>query len=340
MLDVFRQSVMITSFVTVMMLVIEYINVITEGKWQKLLSGSRWKQYFIAAFLGVTPGCLGAFAVVALYQHGIVSMGAVVAAMIATAGDESFVMLAMIPGKSPLIFGIIFLLGILAGAASDIYFRRSGTEYAETGDILRIHPEHKCNCFPSRAQMVSQWKNPGASRCIMSVVLFLVAFAVITGDIGPVVWNWVRVTLFIVVSTALFIVTTVPEHFLNSHLWEHVFKEHVPTIFLWTFGALFFLDILISHIELEALVQQNLWIILIVAALVGIIPESGPHLIFVTLYAKGVIPFSVLLASTIVQDGHGMIPLLARSRRDFMVVKCINLIVGLSAGALLMFLGH
>jgi len=41
----------------------------------------------------------------------------------------------------------------------------------------------------------------------------------------------------------------------------------------------------------------------LLAVFLGIIPESGSHMIFVMLYANGMIPFSILLASSIVQDG-------------------------------------
>ena len=44
------------------------------------------------------------------------------------------------------------------------------------------------------------------------------------------------------------------------------------------------------------------------------------------------IPCSTFLASSIVQDGHGMLPLLAESRRAFLKVKTINLVVGLLTG--------
>ena len=95
--DSLAHALMITGFVLVMMLVIEYLNVMTQGVWQHKLQGHRWRQYALAALLGATPGCMGAFAVVALYSHRTVSLGAVVAAMIATSGDEAFVMLAMVP---------------------------------------------------------------------------------------------------------------------------------------------------------------------------------------------------------------------------------------------------
>ena len=76
--------------------------------------------------------------------------------------------------------------------------------------------------------------------------------------------------------------------------------------------------------------------ILLVACLIGLIPESGPHLLFLTLFVENIIPFSTFLASSIVQDGHGMLPLLAKSRRDFLKVKAINLLVGFLTG----FIGY
>jgi len=100
----FIHALMITGFVFMMMLMIEYLNVLSRGFLHQELSSSRLKQYLLASFLGATPGCLGAFAAVTLYSHRVFSMGALVAAMIATSGDEAFIMLSMIPKKALLIF--------------------------------------------------------------------------------------------------------------------------------------------------------------------------------------------------------------------------------------------
>jgi hypothetical protein len=61
---VLKHALMITSFVLIMMLLIEYINVQTRGAWQLTLRKSRFGQYLLGALLGVAPGCLGAFTVV------------------------------------------------------------------------------------------------------------------------------------------------------------------------------------------------------------------------------------------------------------------------------------
>ena len=70
--SVLKQTLMITSFVFVMMLLIEYVNVQTRGIWQSKISSNKWKQYVFASFLGAIPGCLGAFTAVALYSHRLI----------------------------------------------------------------------------------------------------------------------------------------------------------------------------------------------------------------------------------------------------------------------------
>jgi len=74
--------------------------------------------------------------------------------------------------------------------------------------------------------------------------------------------------------------------------------------------------------------------------LVGIIPESGPHIIFITLFINGNIPFSILLANSIVQDGHGALPLFAESKRSFVLMKLINVIIGFIIGFIGIMAGY
>ena len=77
---------------------------------------------------------------------------------------------------------------------------------------------------------------------------------------------------------------------------------------------------------------RKCFLMILFAILIGIIPESGPHMLFVTLFATGVVPFSVLLASSISQDGHASLPLLAESKSSFLKAKIINVIVAAIVG--------
>jgi hypothetical protein len=339
LLQLAKNALMITGFVGVMMLAIEYLNVLSRGAWQKQLAEGRWGQYVLAAFLGATPGCLGAFAVVAMYSHGVLTLGAVAAAMIATAGDESFVMLAIIPKQAVVVHVVLLIVGLITGVLVDTIAGGLTARLPVSCEGLEIHLEEECKCFP-RGRVLLQLRQCSAARGTLCVALGLFVIAIATGQIGPAAWDWIRVTLILAAASALFIVLTVPDHFLETHLWNHVARTHIPRVFLWTLGALLAMHFLTEVFHLEGTIRKGKWLVLLVACLIGLIPESGPHLIFVTLFAQGAVPLSILLASSIVQDGHGMLPMLAHSRRDFAVVKAIAFGTGLGLGGAVLSMGY
>lgn len=328
-------ALMITSFVFIMMLLIEYINIQTQGNWQHKIRESRLGQYFLAAFLGAVPGCLGAFTVVSLYSHRILSLGALVATMIATSGDEAFVMFAMFPGQAALLTVISVIIGIGAAFLTDKWYKKQDSLLIREHN-LPIHDSEQCICFNSD-QLISQFKNITFPRALLMAMLMLFLIFEISGMVGGTSWDWIKITFTVGALFSFFVVSTVPNHFLEEHIWEHVLKRHLLRIFLWTFGALIFIHVIEQYLDLKNIVEDNhLWI-LIIAVLVGIIPESGPHLVFVTLFANGTLPFGILLANSIVQDGHGMLPMLAVSKRGFIIVKLINMVIGFLTGMISLF---
>lgn len=332
--DVFHvlmHALMITGFVFAMMLVIEYFNVQTAGVWQNNLSSSNWKHYFFAAFLGAIPGCLGAFTAVTLFSHRLISFGAIVTTMIATSGDEAFVMFAMFPDKALVLTIIIFVIGVLSGFIVDKFKIGDKIKDIFKENALPIHEQEKCNCFPKNG-IFNELLNPTIHRIVLLVIVGTLLIAVASGLIAGEAQMWMRVTIILVISISLFVVATVPEHFLKKHLWDHIVKVHILKIFLWTFGTLLVVHLLMNYLDVNSLIADNLYLVLIVAVLLGIIPESGPHLVFVTLFASGAIPFSILMASSISQDGHGMLPLLAESKKGFLAVKLVNVIIAIIFG--------
>lgn len=124
-------------------------------------------------------------------------------------------------------------------------------------------------------------------------------------------------------------------HFLREHVWEHVIKKHALTLFLYAFGTLLILGILNHFVDLQSIMENNVWtkwLLLLIAVAVGFLPVSGPHLIFVMLFLQGSIPFGVLLANSIAQNGHAGIPLMAQSKRNFLIMKAITMAIGLVIG--------
>lgn len=334
---VLKHALMITSFVLIMMLLIEYINVQTKGIWQQGIQKNRFGQYLLGAFLGATPGCLGAFTVVSLYSHRTVSFGALVAAMLATSGDEAFVMFAMFPLQALWITTILLIVALFAGWLTDKFLVKQDRFLVKNNHDLELHQEESCQCFVA-ANILPQLKHMTLYRALLIVLMSGFILLLVTGVLAHSGWDWKKITFTIGTGFALFVVLTVPDHFLKHHLWMHVIKQHLPRIFLWTFGVLLVFHYLDSYLNVEAWIQNNLLIVLLIAVLVGVIPESGPHLIFVTLFAQGSIPLSILLANSIVQDGHGALPLLAVSGRAFIMLKIVNIAFGLLLGLVGLYL--
>ena len=388
LVDILRNSVLITGMVVVMMMMIESLNIESKGLVFKGLRKTKFGQVVVAALLGSVPGCMGGFATVSLYTHRMFSFGALVAMMIASSGDEAFVMLAMIPEQALILFAVLFVIAVAVGYAVDKIWDRkhrqscSKVEHDECGAevgcsdgyVLHEHEEHAAeHGIEGKGCRHFGWR-----RIVMFVGLAVFITALATGQLGHdhsshshsaeahmhehhhdadchdehcehehhaeiagydegfhvnlLSEDWMNVLFAGLSVIMLFVLLLGSDHFVEGHLWNHIVKKHLPTIFAWTFGVLLVVGIGLQYIEIDHWISSNTVLMILLATLIGIIPESGPHMIFVTLYAAGVVPMPVLLASCISQDGHASIPLLAESKKSFAQAKLINCIVALAAG--------
>ena len=372
LLDSLRNAVLISGLVVVMMMLIESMNITSRGDFFSGLRRSRIGQVAVSAALGAVPGCMGGFASVSLYTHGIISFGALVAMMIASSGDEAFVMLAMMPDKAWWIFLVLLAIAIVAGLVVDLIYKPS--------------PAVTACCEPSYAIHSDEDKHTGRHFTLRRVLMLLgvVAFVVAllsgvlehehapalpsasaapaqpstsvapalpsasaapasgmvsdSGSFNLLSEEWMY-WLFGGLSLILLAVLIFgDDHFVEEHLWHHIVVRHLPSVFCWTFGVLLVLGFGLRYLDIASWINSNTVLMILLATLVGIIPESGPHLVFVTLYAAGVVPFPVLLASCISQDGHASLPLLAESKSGFLRAKALNCLVALLAAFAAYFL--
>ena len=336
--DIFKHASVITIFVMIMMLLIEYLTVQTKGRWSKPFEKNPFLQVLFAAIMGVIPGCFGVYIIVTLYVHRVFNFAALVVAMIATSGDEAFVLLGIVPSKALLLFAIMFGISVLVGLFLNLTPVGKSLLYLPVNHMKLHEHDPDCTCFEP-SLIITQLRKISFERAILLSAWIIFTVLLLSGDLGPEKWTFSKFIFLIVAVTGIFIITTVPDHFLTKHLWDHVIKKHFMKILLWTFGTFLVIHIGLEFLQLEPWLKNNIFIVLSIAVVVGIIPESGPHLIFITLFANGSVPFSILLANSIVQDGHGALPLLAESRKGFIYMKGINLIVGFLIGIAGILLG-
>ena len=335
LLDALRGAVLISGLVVVMMMIIESFNVESDGRIFRTLKKSGFAQVLFSALLGSVPGCVGGFAAVSLYTHRMLSFGALVAMMIATTGDESFMMLALFPGEAALLFLILYVLAVLTGLLIDRFYSKGKPLPTRLEDSFELHGD---GCEHQGGHHHKEGRHFGRTRIFLfsGVVIFIAALLLglleeeaeseVLGVFNEEWTFWVFGALSLVVLAALLFAS---DHFVEEHLWEHIVRKHLPSIFLWTFGVLLGIGILFNFIDISAWISDNIALMILLAIVIGLIPESGPHLVFVTLFASGVIPFPVLLANSIVQDGHASLPLLADSKSSFLKAKVIKVGIAL-----------
>ncbi len=268
--EILKESLVITAVVTAMMMLIEYVSYRSEGRLVPLLRRSKVGGVVSAAILGVIPGCLGGYITVSMYSKRVFSFSALLSMMIATTGDEAFVMLAMYPGTAAAIFAGLFAFAIAVGLACEKF---------DSGRSTRV--------------VQKPWAENSSGSCLHSEA----------------------------------------EGRGLRHRMKHTLGEALK-IFAWAFGVLLAVKLASGYVDLETLIGENAALMIPLAVLIGLIPQSGPHLVFVTLFAQGIVPLPVLLASCISQDGHAGLPLLAEDRRSFLRVKAVKCVLALAAGYL------
>ncbi|NLJ07747.1 MAG: arsenic efflux protein [Sphingobacteriales bacterium] len=348
MSEIIRNTLMITGFVFSMMMLLEYITILTRGRWSMPFQKSEWLQIIFASFLGLIPGCLGTYTVVSLYIHRTFRFSALLAAMISTIGDEAYILLSSSPATFFNISLILFVLSLIAGGMSAYFFRNKSFLKAESTHYEYHEGEEECFTFKT-SEIVPQLKNISFQRAILIGGLIIFFIALLSGSLNHEHGHflngfnmneqehhseslWLNITALITTLVALFIVSTVSDHYLQHHLWEHLLKKHFMKIFIWIFATLLVIHFVLQYFDVNRWVEANLMIMIVLAVLIGIIPQSGPHIVFITLFLSNIIPFSVLLANSVVQDGHGALPLLAESKKSFAVVKLIKVITALILG--------
>ncbi len=329
-------GVEVTFLVLLMMLVVDYLNLLSRGKASAALGSKPLRQVVVSALLGAVPGCLGSFLVVTMFMRGMVGIGAVVACFLVSAGDAAFVMLSVIPRTAAVVVAASVPLAIVAGFVVEKVFGRMGISRCEICNDAQSHAtEPECRAWPDGG-LGSNFSRPSVLRLAAisvvgaaAVVVFFTGFAT----------AWQKVALVSLMAAAAFVVITVPDHYLEQHVGRHLLRRHMPRVFAWTAGALVLLGGAQAMWDVGSIVRGHEFALVAIGALVGLVPDSGPQVIFPLLYAGGDLPLSVLVANMLVQDGHGLLPLLAASLRDSVRVKVINLVVGLMAGYLLLLAG-
>lgn len=352
-IELLNDSLWFLALVFVMLLWADYINTLTRGKAAEHLKKHPNHQYFSGTLLGSIPGCFGSFINVSLYTHRLYSFGALFAGMVATTGDEGFFMLALFPQKALLLIVLLAFLGLITGWLFDRFF----PDFAKHSHLFHELPMHGEDNHHDHSHTASSFLSVKKIRWILSLTMLGFSLILALGWLHHPEFidaaashghdhaghghergeTWF--TIFALLS-ALWIFIKASPHYLEEHVWNHIIRHHLPKFALWTVGTLFIVKAGTELIGINDWLSQNLWQTFFFALLLGLLPVSGPHITFTILFSQGTIPFSILLANSIVQSGHGVLPLLPYPKRDVITLKVIKLALAFLIGGIALAYGY
>ena len=351
-------------FVALMLALFGYVQYRTGDRLTRFLA-ARWRSApLIGALLGVTPGCGGAILVMPLYLRGTVSFGTVVAALVATMGDASFVILAADLELALWLHGLLLVAGIATGYLTDalgIAPRVPVPDHARPAPgAARIASVGAAEAFPPRPAAVGPVTPleplPRAFWALAAAGLVF-GLPVVTGvtdgatlartfaGVDPYLWAGVAGTLTAAVVLLRSgaglgddtLASMEEKRGSVAGMLRHGARE---TSFVTSWVAVAYLVttwvIQLGGVDLGATVAAAGIVGVLIGAGIGLIPGCAVQVVLTGLYVSGLVPFATLAANALSQDGDALFPLLMMDRRSSLVATVLTTVPGVAIGSALL----
>ncbi|WP_299036650.1 putative manganese transporter [uncultured Pseudokineococcus sp.] len=338
---------------------------------------ARWAPA-VGALLGVSPGCAGAILVVPLFLRGTVSFGTVVAALVATMGDSSWVLIAGDPLTALAVHAILLVTGLATGYAVDALGIGPTAEDLEAERVLPAERQRVRTSARRRdADVVLPAPAAGGGDVTAAAADTAPGVAAARG-LDPLTRTFWAV-LLLAVPASVVVTAQVDAAPLAAAL-----GGVDPVLVLGVLGTLTCLVLLVGHrgagerlagvvSTREEVLRRGAaetsvivgwvavvfvgWEVLsawtgfdgsqlplvgvagvVVGALVGLVPGCAVQIVLTSLYLTGAVPISTLLANAVSQDGDALIPLLALRRRSALLASAVTVVPALMVGGLALLL--
>ncbi len=329
----------VTGFVAATLAVVYWFEVAYRRDVGHMLQNSARLQPLYAALLGALPGCGGAIVVVTQYSRGLITFGSLVSVLVATMGDAAFLLLAKEPTTGLLVIAISIVVGTLSGMVVD---RIHGTEFLRAQGHLTA-TDTAADLAPPATR--PRWQRAWLALIVPGFVFGIAvafqyepnAFFGALAPYEPVTWFGALSALFCVTMWALSAgsgtlgINNVPPD-CKSPLAQTISDTNFVTT--WVVVAFLSYELLVHAlgIDLNALFATWIWLVPVLATVIGFIPGCGPQIVVTSLYLAGAIPLSAQLANAISNDGDALFPALALTPRAALLATLYSAVPALIIG--------
>lgn len=293
----------------------------------------------LAAFLGALPGCGGAIIVVTQFTKGQASFGSVVAVLTATMGDAAFLLLATKPLEGLVILSMGLAVGTLSGYIVNAI---------HDDNYLKPDVSSQAQCCHQQAPQITQ--RIGRRFWLVAFVPCLIISLLLAGQFdfeAAIVGSETVITYVGAVGALVVLVLWALSSSGKSYQdvtseddpnkpYSKIYKVMQDTHFVtaWVIAAFVLYEVLVAQFELDLKTWFSHYAVLapLVGVIIGLLPGCGPQILVTTLYINGIVPFSVLAANAISNDGDALFPAIALAPKAAMVATLYSAIPALLVG--------
>ena len=266
----------------------------------------------ISAFLGAIPGCGGAIMVMSLFTRGVVSFGAVLAALISTMGDAAFLLLATKPQAALIILPVTFCTGIVSGYLVKPFTKNFLQKKINRDFLITELPKNKTS---NKFYLI--WfffLIPGLALGIMNALNIETSYLLSDIDI-------IQLISFLLALYCVFLWVLNPLTDIQmASIHENSFRKVVDTTcFVTVWVIISFVIYELINISTQGAIFESLKyfgpFIPLMAIIIGFIPGCGPQIMITSMYVSGQLPMSAQIGNSISNDGDALFPAIAISAK-------------------------
>jgi len=312
----------VSSFVGMTLLIFTFLEK-KNFNLQKLILNNRRFEIPICSFLGSIPGCGGAIMVMSLFTRGIVSFGAVLAALISTMGDAAFLLIAVKPEAALIILPVTFIVGIISGYIAKPFTKNFLKEKINKSISISDLPKNKTS-----NKFYKLWLFiliPGLILGLINAFNIDANFEIFGMDV-ILVFSF-SAALFCVLLWVLNPLTDIQMASIHENSYRRVVDT---TCFVTVWVIISFVLYELINLSTNGAIFESLILfgpfLPLIAILIGFIPGCGPQIMITSMYVSGQIPMSAQIGNSISNDGDALFPAIAISAKAAIVATLYSAI--------------
>ncbi|MBE7075816.1 MAG: hypothetical protein E7375_01950 [Clostridiales bacterium] len=290
-------------------LLVSFLSHDHSRKFSRFLSKKKKTSVLYASFLGCVPQCGFSSVIADLYSEKTVSLGTLIAVFIATS-DEAIPIMISEPNSildMLLLVAIKIVLAVFWGYMIDLIIKLCGRKKSSY-----IEKKYAYKFTQKQTSQTSQFEQPLRKEC---------------GHVHTDKCNH---------SCG---------HKHGDCCVNNIFLDafiHTFNILIYIFVATFVLNLIVGYFGLEALqnlLTSNVYVQILIASLIGLIPNCASSVLLVELYMLyGTLSFPALLAGLTTGAGVGMVILWTRNKKhplQNLGILVLQYVIGITSGFLL-----